>query len=93
MESMEFVGGGVLRIHVNINNIRHNAKAGDTLPVCRVQSGNVATYCDEVIIDGPSKLVYSPEHPLACGAKVWIETTANVKCNGVRAYNQPKGTC
>ena len=30
-------------------------------------------YATDVTIDGPSKLVYSPDKPLSCGAKVWIE--------------------
>ena len=34
------------------------------------KSNEYATY---VTIDGPSKLVYSPDKPLSCGAKVWIE--------------------
>jgi hypothetical protein len=28
---------------------------------------------------GPSKVVYSPDKPLSCGAKVWIETEAEVR--------------
>ena len=32
----------------------------------------------EVEIKGPSKVVYSPDKPLSCGAKVWIETQAEV---------------
>jgi hypothetical protein len=30
----------------------------------------------EVEILGSSKLVYRPDKPLSCGAKVWIETTS-----------------
>jgi hypothetical protein len=35
-----------------------------------------------VTIGGPSHLRYSPNKPLACGAKVWIETTAVVDVDG-----------
>jgi hypothetical protein len=28
----------------------------------------------EVEFSGPSKMVYRPENPLPCGAKLWIET-------------------
>jgi len=28
---------------------------------------------------GPSRVVYSPDKPLSCGAKVWVETEAEVK--------------
>jgi len=31
-----------------------------------------------VQILGESKVVYSPDKPLSCGAKVWIETDAEV---------------
>jgi hypothetical protein len=36
------------------------------------------TYCHEVYIHGPSKVVYSPHQPLSCGAHVWVETEAEV---------------
>jgi hypothetical protein len=29
---------------------------------------------ERVVIKGDSELVYSPDKPLSCGAKVWIET-------------------
>lgn len=69
------------RIHVNQHNIRANKKAGnDDLPVITIKHGNgVNTYCDEVEIEGPSKVVYRPEKPLSCGARVWVETRAPVK--------------
>ena len=36
----------------------------------------------EVHIDGPSKMIYSPDKPLKCGAKLWIETEADVQLIG-----------
>ena len=36
-------------------------------------------YAHEVRILGESKVVYSPDKPLSCGAKVWIETEAEVE--------------
>lgn len=44
-----------------------------------VKQGKKNTYADEVIIHGPSRLVYSPDKPLSCGAKVWIETESVVE--------------
>ena len=35
-------------------------------------------YAHEVEIIGPSKIVYSPNKPLSCGAQVWIETQGEV---------------
>lgn len=43
-----------------------------------VKRGRRNDYGHSVTIDGPSKIVYSPLKPLKCGAKVWLETLANV---------------
>lgn len=69
------------RIHVNQHVIRRNMKIADTAqhePPLTVKQGKKNTYCHEVSISGPSKVVYSPDKPLSCGAKVWIETESNV---------------
>lgn len=66
------------RIHVNQHNIRANAK-GANLPVLTVKTYKENIKCNSVVIDGPSTVVYSPDKPLPCGAKVWIETEANVE--------------
>lgn len=65
-------------IHVNQHNIRANSK-GAGLPVLTVKTYKENLKCNEVEINGPSRVVYSPDNPLACGAKVWIETHAEVK--------------
>ena len=31
-------------------------------------------------MDGLTEVVYSPDKPLSCGAKVWIETSDVVEC-------------
>lgn len=66
------------RIHINRNIIQYNQKHDTAFPVCRVQEGNKVRYCREVYWDGPSKMIYRPENPLPCGAKLWIETEAEV---------------
>ncbi len=66
------------RIHVNQHIIKKNAKEGTTDPVLTVKTYKENHYAHEVEIDGPSKVVYSPDKPLSCGAKVWIETEADV---------------
>ena len=68
------------RIHVNQHVIRSNKKNNEKEPVITVKTYKSNDYCHEAIIDGPSKVVYSPDKPLPCGAKVWIETDANVIC-------------
>jgi len=65
-------------IHINRNVIQHNSKYNTNLPICRVQIGNKARYCQEVDIQGPSRMVYQPDKPLKCGAKLWIETNSPV---------------
>ena len=66
------------RIHVNQHNIKANAKDGGSRPVMTVKTYKENVVCDEVHIDGPSTLVYRPDRPLSCGARVWIETKAPV---------------
>jgi|TARA_B100000524_G_scaffold76381_1_gene35035 hypothetical protein len=76
------------RIHVNMGKIRSNKKHGTNDPVLTVKTYKPNTktvllsndYAHEVEILGDSKVVYSPEKPLSCGAKVWIETDAEVIC-------------
>ena len=69
------------RIHVNQHNIRANAKGAD-LPVLTMKTSKGNTKCNRVDVHGPSTVVYSPNKPLACGAKVWIETDAEVTVHG-----------
>lgn len=73
-------------IHVNVNVIRWNKKHNTTLPPCRVQEGSKSRYSKEVVINGPSHMVYSPEKPLPCGAKLWIETDSDVDLIGEVTY-------
>lgn len=43
-----------------------------------VKTYKTNTYAHEVEVLGPSRLVYSPDKPLSCGARVWIETFADM---------------
>tara|TARA_R110000824_G_scaffold241573_2_gene430307 strand:- start:1853 stop:2077 length:225 start_codon:yes stop_codon:yes gene_type:complete len=61
------------RVHINQHRIRSNAKSGAREPVITVKTYKSNEYADNVRINGPSEVVYSPEKPLSCGAKVWIE--------------------
>jgi hypothetical protein len=65
-------------VHVNQHKIKSNAKTGDREPVLTVKTYKSNTYAHEVYISGPCKIVYSPDKPLSCGAKVWIETEYEV---------------
>jgi hypothetical protein len=66
-------------IHVNQHVIKANAKNGTQDPVLTVKTYKTNTYAHEVLIKGDSKVVYSPDKPLSCGARVWIETNSQVE--------------
>lgn len=68
----------ITRIHVNQHKIKSNAKTGSREPVLTVKTYKTNTYAHEVQIKGDCKVVYSPDKPLSCGAKVWIETEGEV---------------
>lgn len=63
----------ITRIHVNQHIIRANAKNNAKDPVFTVKCRNTNTYTNSVEIEGRCRLIYSPDKPLSCGAKVWIE--------------------
>ena len=68
-------------IHVNQNKIRSNLKHGTLDPVITIKNGRENTYCHEVEILGPSKVMYGEngQKILNCGARVVIETEADYK--------------
>tara|TARA_B110000285_G_C14808293_1_gene460739 strand:- start:71 stop:307 length:237 start_codon:yes stop_codon:yes gene_type:complete len=66
-------------IHVNQHVIKSNRKNKVEDPVLTVKTYKSNTYAHEVIIKGSSKVVYSPNKPLSCGAYVWLETESEVE--------------
>jgi hypothetical protein len=66
-------------VHVNQHRIRENAKTGSSEPVLTVKDYQSNRYAREVAIDGPARVVYSPDKPLSCGARCWIETHSPVR--------------
>lgn len=73
----------VKRIHVNQHHIRSNKTKGTELPVITIKEGKTNTYCNEVEILGPSKIIYGgtgtdTKPILSCGARVVIETTSDI---------------
>jgi hypothetical protein len=65
-------------IHVNQHVIKSNIKKEVSDPVLTVKTYKDNRYAHEVEIVGSSKVVYSPDKPLSCGARVWIETYGEV---------------
>ena len=69
-------------IHVNQHKIRSNLKNNESEPCITVKKGKSNTYCHEVHIKGDSKVIYGGNDKplLSCGARVVIETEAEVTC-------------
>ena len=72
----------IARIHVNQHVIKANAKNGENNPVFPIKQGGKNTYAHNVKVIGEMELVYSPDKPLNCGAKVWIETRGDIEVDG-----------
>jgi len=71
-------------IHVNQHIIKSNAKKNKREPVLTCKTYKTNDYAHEALIYGQdgeiaARVIYSPDKPLSCGAKVWIETQNKVK--------------
>lgn len=68
-------------IHVNRNLIGQNKDRprDKHFPVFSVKEGSKNTYCYGVKFLGPCEMVYKPDEPLDCGARVWIETMHDIE--------------
>lgn len=71
--------GTIKRLHVDKQVIAQNRKYGTNLPPITVQTSKGPHKAQTVQIKGPSTFVHSPHKPLSCGARVWIETHAEVE--------------
>ena len=65
-------------IHVNQHVIRANNKSEDKKPPLTVKTYKENRKGFEAEITGSAKVIYSPDKPLSCGARVWIETESEV---------------
>ena len=71
-------------IHVNQHVIKSNFKNNENNPVLTCKTYKDNNYANEVLIfdkfgEEVAKIVYRPNNPLSCGAKVWIETQNEIK--------------
>lgn len=57
-------------VHVNQHIIRGNLKGANEPPLS-VRTYKGVRHAREVEITGPSKVVYSPDKPLSCGARAF----------------------
>lgn len=74
--------GLIKRIHVDRRIMAMNRKTGGDNPPITIQTskGSIKAHCAQ--IQGPSRTVHAGAargvKPLSCGARVWVETTAEV---------------
>lgn len=72
-------------IHMNSHALRRNNSLpeGKKEPVFEITDQDekhmYRSFGNEVLINGPSKLVHSPMDPLPRGARVWIEVEDDVE--------------
>lgn len=70
--------GPIKRVCVQPNLIRDHARFGTDGPTITIVLSDQELPASEVEIRGESRLVQSLQAPLATGAKVWVETQAEV---------------
>lgn len=86
--------GRLARIVVNRNMLDLNVRRGVALePVFSIQrSGRRVEYGWGISIDGESRIRYTPEKPLHCGAHAYIETTAPVRATARSSASAARST-
>jgi len=70
-------------IHVNQHVIKDNTKTGVQNPPLTVKDykRNRRATTAQIVVDGRvvAEVVYQPNKPLSCGARVWIQTNEEVR--------------
>lgn len=68
-------------IYINRDNVIANESDGGTRPVITVLQGNHARDVQEVLLLGPSRVVYSHDRVLRKGyeTRVWVETEEQIE--------------
>ncbi len=61
------------QIHINRKIFAFNEQYGTNLAPISVKIGTKTHFCHQVNIPANAQVVYRPEHPLPCGAVLWIE--------------------
>lgn len=68
----------IKRIHVNQFVIRRNKREGRNDPPITIRTSHGVHRTRSVKIMGLSYVIYEPNKPLSCGARLWIETKDDV---------------
>jgi hypothetical protein len=75
--------GTIKRLHVDQKRIKANTKDGTDLAPITIQTsqGPFKGHEAEIVVGGQvvARFIYKPQDPLSCGARLWIETTAEVR--------------
>ena len=69
-------------IHVNQHKIRSNKKNNVDEPVLTVKTYKDNNYAHEAVLKTKggieiARVIYRPDKPLSCGARVWIEVNTD----------------
>lgn len=78
---MKLKAGTIKRIHVDKHVIAANLKHGRNDPPITIQTSKGSHKCFGVDIRGPSRFMYRPTKPLSCGARLFVETKAEIVSN------------
>lgn len=76
---MVMPAGTLKRLHVNQHIIRANIKAEQDAPAVTVQWKGKSYVGRDVVVRGECTLMQRMDKPLSCGARIWLETTAEVE--------------
>ncbi len=72
----------MVRVYINRHVVAANQKSGArNPPITILRRKAQREYALEVELIGTARVVYSPNKPLSCGARVWIE------CDEAQAIN------
>jgi len=75
---MNYKKGTIKRVHVDKRIMASNLKHGRNDPPITIQTSLGPKKFKSVEILGPSKVIYSPNKPLSCGARLWVETREEI---------------
>ena len=70
-------------IHINQHKVRANNKNSTCEPVITCKTYKENQYAHSVVVldkegNEACRVIYSPDKPLSCGARVWIETNNKI---------------
>ena len=78
-QAMVMPAGTIKRIHVNQHIIRRNVADDTDEHAVTIQWRGKSYIGRDVQIKGSSTVVQRMQKPLSCGARIWIETRAEVE--------------